>query len=221
MAGLWRVPRDWPGATCAILASGPSLSDSQIAVVRAAHAAGRCKAIAIKETWRRAPWADVLYATGAKEWRRLGDAVAFRGLKVGLAYGSPITHPGVLLVACNTEMPGLSLDPALLYCGRESKGVGAPHGGFQAINLAVLFGARRILLLGYDLRPGPSGEAHWFPDRERPGEGLPPFKGFLRAYNSLPPDLARAGVEVINCTPGSALDLFPRADIAAILREAA
>ena len=37
------------------------------------------------------------------------------------------------------------------------------NGGYQGVNLAVLFGVARIVLLGYDLQLGPAYEEHWHP----------------------------------------------------------
>ena len=55
---------------------------------------------------------------------------------------------------------GLSLDPDKLVTGHNS--------GFQALNLAVLAGARRILLLGYDGKAGQDGRTHWSGGHPRP-----------------------------------------------------
>ena len=42
------------------------------------------------------------------------------------------------------------------------------NSGAGAINLAYHFGARRILLVGMDMKPGPNGEKHWHPDHPKP-----------------------------------------------------
>jgi hypothetical protein len=68
------------------------------------------------------------------------------------------------------------------------------------------------------MKLGPNGAAHWHPDHvmtTNPGEGQ--FQGWLPHYRTLPPDLEKAGVEVVNCTPGSALDCFPRAKLEEVL----
>lgn len=100
---------------------------------------------------------------------------------------------------------GLSFDPETLHTGGNS--------GYQAINLAVLLGAARILLLGYDMKTGPNGEKHWHPDHAGRNPGESQFSGWRAAFPTMLPDLARAGVAVINCTPGSALTCFPQARI--------
>lgn len=117
--------------------------------------------------------------------------------------------PGVLRVP-SVDEPGLSLDPLRIHQGGNS--------GFQALNLAVLLGARRVLLLGFDLgRRG--GRRHWHGDH--PGDLNNPdetnFAWWRTAFAGAVPDLARAGVAVVNCTPGSALDCFPMAPLEAAL----
>lgn len=82
----------------------------------------------------------------------------------------------------------------------------------------MLFGAKRIVLLGYDMKQGPNGEKHWHPDHthgSNPGKGQ--FDGWLKRYRTLPPDLEKAGVDVLNCTPNSALDCFPMARLEDVL----
>jgi hypothetical protein len=101
------------------------------------------------------------------------------------------------------DKDGLSFKPHKLHIGGNS--------GYQAINLAVLKGAARILLLGYDMKEGPNGEKHWHSDHVGMANGPGDFSGWLKHFRTLPPDLARAGCEVLNCTPDSALDCFPRA----------
>lgn len=82
---------------------------------------------------------------------------------------------------------------------------GGGNSGFQALNLAIQFGARRILLLGYDMHGG-----HWHGDHPA-GMAQPKddtMARWRRAFQANAPLIAAMGVEVINCTPGSALTCF-------------
>jgi hypothetical protein len=83
------------------------------------------------------------------------------------------------------------------------------HSGYQAINLAYLWGAKRIILLGYDCR-SIGGKAHWFGQH---AAGLNQQQGFitwLTHYQQLADDLSAEGVEVINATPESAINVFTK-----------
>jgi hypothetical protein len=103
---------------------------------------------------------------------------------------------------------GLSTDSRALVTGRNS--------GFQALNLAVLAGARRILLLGFDGKPAADGKAHWFGDHSRPTP-VAAYPLYRQAMSAAENALAAAGVEVVNCSPGSAIDSFHKAALQEVL----
>jgi len=96
---------------------------------------------------------------------------------------------------------------------------GGGNGGYQAVNLALLLGARQILLLGYDLATSPTGRLHSYPNH---GGVLanPDSDCFLRwrkSFETMVPDLERAAIDIVNCSPASALDCFPKAPLEAVL----
>ncbi len=88
------------------------------------------------------------------------------------------------------------------------------NSGYQAANLALHTGARRIILVGYDMRRGPDNRAHWHGDHPPHMNNAPPhaLATWAAAFDSVPPTLP-AGVEIINATPGSAVTAFPFASL--------
>ncbi len=58
--GFWRVERLWPDATVVCIASGPSLTQSQVDYCR-----GKARVAVVNNNWEKAPWADVLYGADA------------------------------------------------------------------------------------------------------------------------------------------------------------
>ena len=197
---MTRVERLWPGETFVCIGTGPSLTQAQVDAC-----AGRARVIVINNAYTYAPWADVMYACDRKFWNwpvGLKAAAEFGGLKYSLQDGVPA---GVQVLK-NLGKDGLSRDPAGLKTGHNS--------GYQAINLAVLLGARRVILLGYDMHGG-----HCF--GQHPDKSGPPFALCLAAFPTLVEPLRQAGVSVINCTPGSALLCFPMASLADALQEIA
>jgi len=88
------------------------------------------------------------------------------------------------------------------------------NSGYQAANLALHAGARRIILVGYDMRRGPGNLAHWHGDHPPHMNNAPPdaLARFAAAFDSVPETLP-AGVEIINATPGSAVTAFPFASL--------
>lgn len=104
----------------------------------------------------------------------------------------------VTLLHCETAANGLSRDPQVVHAGGNS--------GYQAINLALHLGATRIILLGFDMQLT-RGQYHWF---GRHGHGLAnadPSK-YIHNFRSIIP--SEYGIEIINCTRETALDMFPR-----------
>lgn len=186
------VPALWPGSTVAILAGGPSLTQADVDVCR-----GRARVIAIKNAVQLAPWADVLYACDAKWWKAWPETASFTGPKYGL---ERVRGREDVTVLRQAGKDGLSEDRGALATGQNS--------GYQAINLAVHFGAVKIVLLGFDMQPAPDGSFRWH-GAHRYGNTSPPFSQFLARFKSLVEPLKRVGVSVVNCSRVTALDVFP------------
>jgi hypothetical protein len=191
------VPRLWPGETVVCIASGPSLAPEDVDYVR-----GKARVIVVNTSYQLAPWADVLYACDAKWWRWHKGAPDFPGLKYSLQRDAKFYCP-TLKVLENTGAEGLEVKPTGLRNGR--------NGGYQAINLAVHFGAARILLLGYDMGQGLNREEHWH--SEHPNRSRSPFDVFRRVFPSIVEPLQAVGVEVINCSRRTVLTCFPQLPI--------
>lgn len=109
-----------------------------------------------------------------------------------------VKDPGVFMLH-NLGSDGLSEIPNGLHTGS--------NGGYQAINIAVLAGAKKILLLGYDMR-FPDGKSHWH-------KGHPVkvpecrYLQYAKRFKSMLPQLQKLGVSLVNCTAGSAVTCFP------------
>lgn len=163
--------------TAVLLATGESMSQAVADQVR-----GRCIAIAINDSFRLAPWADALAAQDAAWWTQHPEAMQFAGRRFSA-----------------NEIQGVErvVSPGQLATSSSS--------GVLGLEVAVLLGATRVLLCGFDMRG-----SHWFGEHLAPLKNTAPerfgiFKGRMRDWGR-----AHGGVEVLNCTPGSALECFPR-----------
>lgn len=195
------VPRLFPGGTILCVASGPSLKQADIDYSR-----GRIDAaIAINTSYQRIPWAHALYAADAHWWGWHKGAKDFAGERYSV---SPEAAKWGVSILRNAGSEGLELSPDGLKTGRNS--------GYQAINLAVHLGATRIVLLGYDMQRGPGHESHWHGDHPQHQES--PFGIFIEKFKTLVAPLAELGVEVINCSPRTALKVFPVRPLTEALR---
>lgn len=196
------VERIWPDETIVVLASGPSLTQADVDACR-----GR-RVIAVKDAVRLAPWADVLYFAGVgvgSWWKTYTTLIrSFAGLKFTLEPKAEALAP----MLRNTGMLGLETDPTGLRHGRNS--------GYQAVNLAVHVGARRIVLLGFDMRRDANNRSHFF--GEHAYHTVPSqYDMFTRCFDSMIAPLQVLGVEVLNATRDTALTSFPRVSLAEAL----
>lgn len=201
---------DWKQQTCVCIASGPSLTAEDVALVKnyRMHGAMMVRAIAINDCGlaRRlplaAPWADILYAADAKWWSFYRPA--FTDLRVSgepvppiqSQRGPPIeiqTIP-LTMLARGESMPRV---PGSVVSG--------DHSGFQALGLALTLGATRILLLGYDCG-GSRRNCH--KDRERQFSTEPPFDQWVPKYQQAADQWPK--VEIINCAMNSRITVFPK-----------
>ncbi len=202
---------DWRGETAVIVGTGPSASADPLDIVR-----GQARVIVIKSAWRLAPWADVLYGIDRGWWLANKGAPDFRGLKVS---PSPTVCKlyGATEVRLKVRAEILTASVGTIGCGLPT---GGGHSGFQAINLAVQFGATRILLFGFDmtLKHG----SHWTKDLQGVGKPDPSrVESWRRALDGCAPQFMRLGVEVVNCSMRSALTAYPKRPLAECFAKAA
>ena len=211
----------WGGLTAVILAGGPSLTHEQVALVRGAREGSTVRVLAVNDAYLLAPWADVQYAADSQwhAWMQKGVAkpvlgltaedvrhrwASFAGQKCSIESSGRIEDDAVHLLR-NKTFPnhslGLSLDPRALVTGRNS--------GFQALNLAILAGAKLVILLGFDGQRSAEGKDHFHGGHPQP---TPPaaYPLYRQAMSAAENAIKAAGVMVLNCSPGSAIDSFPK-----------
>lgn len=80
------------------------------------------------------------------------------------------------------------------------------------MNLAYLFGARKIILLGFDMQSA-DGKSHWHGDHPGPLNRSSAFKTWIKNFDILARDLRDAGVDVVNATRVTALNCFQKANL--------
>ena len=154
-----------------ILATGPSMSQAIANSVR-----GKGTVIAVSDSYKLAPWADILVSSDAAWWRFHKPEFAGRKLS-----GVPV-H-------------GIELAEGV---------VSGSNSGLIALQVAVNLGAKKVLLCGYDMGgthffgPHPDGLKNTAPKR---------FEVFKKQFENYKPK----GIEILNCTQGSALRAYPMA----------
>lgn len=149
---------------------------------------GRAKVGAVGRCYQLAPWADFLAATDRAWWAAHPDALCFAGRRFSAQ-----------------DVDGVQkLSAPLISSGSNS--------GLLALEAARRMGAQRIMLLGYDMRG-----THYFGPYDNGLKNTPPDR-----YTVFQRQIAQwahgcRGLEIVNCTPGSALTCFPHAPLEAAL----
>lgn len=197
------VERQWPGATIVCIGAGPSLIVEDVEYVRnwreqSLQHGFEARVIVINKSYELALWADVMYACDKRFWEWEKGAPRFIGLKFALTLAAK-RWPDVKVLD-NAGVEGISDDPSSLKNGANS--------GYQAMNLALHFGAAKIVLLGYDMKVGRHEAEHWHGDH--PNKSRSPYQKFQRMFNRVAPLYAKRGVRVINASRVTALKCFER-----------
>jgi hypothetical protein len=152
--------------------------------------------VVVNTSFRIAPWADALYAMDDVWWK---------------------TH----IEEVRTKFKGARYSVNNLAKHYDCQQLPKPftsHGnsGAGAIRMAASGGAARIILLGYDMKHGDGGKRHWHADHPR-GLGNADVVNrwpaqFKKLHEALP-----EGVEIINCSRETALDLWPKRKLEDVL----
>jgi len=194
----WSVPPEWKGETGFLIGGGPSLLGQEVSLLRGS------RVVALNSSWEVAPFADFLLFGDPRWWRWHGEEVRrnFPGRVVSISYAR--------------DERLLNLDRAALVNGRIgpltkdncNQLVFRRTIAASGLHMLALLGVRKIITLGLDGRLGNSGRSHHHephPIKLRPDT----FEQQIIDFESAAHDLDRLGIEVLNASPGSAIDLWP------------
>lgn len=199
---------NWAGEQCIIVASGPSAKDCDLESVK-----GRARVIAINNSHQLAPWADVLYACDFLWWEKYHGVRDFKGLKISqdVKLAQKGQGWGVKLIRV------VRAKDVLLFEKYGTIGWGG-NSGFHCLNLAAQFGVKRIVLVGYDMRCDQG--LHWHGPHPS-GLNNPTASNiarWCRAVDGAAETLTKMGIEVVNCSPTSALKNYPKMNLGEAFR---
>lgn len=222
------VPRSMENLTAVIIATGPSLSESQLDTVREAHTAGDVKVFTINNTYQVYPETDVHLSCDGPWWRWYWNDPELRKLRhraeLWTWYPNFAEEFGINYVFGEEQKRGLSLDPRIVHINHGS--------GPMIFNLAIHYGVRKIILIGHDMKfakdyeprkqnPG-SIPRHYFGEYPKKLQHWPSVKvrqgvldGLIEAYADIKDDIENRlqYLDVVNCTTDSALTMFRRGQL--------
>ena len=206
MINWWHAPIIWPGNTAYIVGGGPSLEGFDWDLLKDKRVIGCNDAYLLGE--------DIVDVCCFGDWQWWNEYHK-EGFK---KYGG-------LKVTCCVELVGNEEDKNIHVMRREPRGVwNIPgkvgwngHTGAMAINLAAIFGASKIVLLGFDMKLK-EGKSNWHENsKDLPNADV--FKQFIGTSGIVGTGMKKVfpNVEVLNANPDSAWNLFPKVELKEVL----
>lgn len=231
----WQVPRIWEGGDVWILGGGPSVltqfnipedirKDVLSGVSPLSVFSPYMKdlhdkhVIGINVAYLIGDWIDMVFFGDVGFFLQHKEKLAlFKGLRV-TCHSVAEKYPWVKYLPRDTRHPsGISPKPNMVSWNGNS--------GAAAISIAANAGAKRIILLGFDMKLDETNKQHWHGVYRKGGvrefnpkkpNGLP-FERHMRGFPAIAADAKARGIEIINANPDSAITEFPRYSLKELL----
>jgi hypothetical protein len=199
---------DWQEECVAIVGAGPSLKSKDLSILK-----NRIHIIAIKTAIDLCPWAEICYGCDAAWWNDRKGLPKFGGLKI--FHGIQANQwSGLHRVEIDLSKDQMLVDqPLKIGNGGNS--------GFQALNLAIQFGATNVPLIGLDMG-AVNGESHWYGRNKWQGANNPMQSNFNRwkqGFKAAKESIDKLGVEIVNCSMESTMKTFPKVPLEQVLED--
>ena len=229
----WQVPRIWEGEDVWIIGGGPSIPkvfgipekvikdvisrklspDTYSPYMQSIH---NKHIIGINIAYLLGDWLDmVFFGDSGFFLKHMNGLARFKGLKV----------------SCASNIAKYDWVKHTPRDGKHSKGITSHsqmvgwngNSGAAAISVAAHTGAKRIILLGFDMALGSIKNQHWHDVYER-GPAVTqkrlkklPFNRHLRGFASIKKDADAMGIEILNCSPNSTIKEFRKVSLKELL----
>lgn len=197
--GYWFVPKLWDNDVVYIIGGGTSLTGFDWTRFHSRHIIG------CNDAYLLGDWVDFCIF-GDINWYHIHklkkEFQEYKGIKVTIGRHL-VGTPGILSLRKKTRGLAIERDELAWNCNT----------GAAAINLALHLGAKKIVLLGFDMKLGEKGNANWHVNlKDKPNPNS--YVRFQRFYPQLAKGLTRfPEVQVLNANPDSGLTVFPKVRI--------
>jgi len=199
----WEIPRIWEDETVYLFGGGPSLLSSIAEYDFSDHyVIGANNSFLLRDV-------DILYFGDAKfYWWNEKEIQTFKGLKItsdqGIQHGNKsVNGQHKIKVVKIGKYKGLESRSNRIGWNRSS--------GAAAINVAIHLGAKKIVLLGYDMRVI-NGHKNWMV-HEKEQTNQNPYDYMLVGFTQVARQLGRFNCSVVNATPKSKIEVFPMVEL--------
>lgn len=230
---IWQVPKIWEDGDVWIIGGGPSVTeqfgipesvtksvlsgtstpDAYSPYMESIH---NKHIIGINISFMIGNWIDFAF---------FGDPNFFLKYQVELA-----KFPG-LKISCAPNTENVPWIKTLGRDGSHGKGISSNpykvswngNSGAAAISVAANAGAKRIILLGFDMKLGDNKMQHWHDVYQRgPAVGDRrmkhlPFQRHLIGFAQIAKDAKSRGIEILNANPKSAIEEFKKYSVKELL----
>ncbi len=197
------IPRIFEGQAVALVAGGPSLRGFDWERLRG------YPVVAINRALEVLPFAHVLWWSDSRFWRQNRAAIEAHGAiwkaTCQINYHESDAVPGFVKQYRFTGHSGFDPEPKNLRSGNNS--------AYAVLHLLAHLGAKRIVMLGVDMRHGPGGKSHFHEGHGLLHQEATMTNLMVPFFQTLAAPLAERGIEVINASEQSALTTWPRCSI--------
>jgi hypothetical protein len=232
---MWRVPKIWEGGDVWIIGGGPSVpkqfgvSDRIIQGVIEGTTPPSAYSpymeylhnkhvIGINVAYMIGNWMDIIFF-GDKGFflTHQADLAKYPGLKIS-CHHTVATYNWVKELGRDSRKKnkGISINPSLVCWNGNSGGA--------AISVAANAGAKRIILVGFDMKLSDSNRQHWHDHYNRgvivnKRYNTLPFERHLRGFKEIDVDARKRGIEIINACPDSTIVEFRKTTVKELMNE--
>ncbi len=205
---------DWAGLTAVVIGNGNSILSTDFAPVLARR---DFRTLVANGGYHTVPEADVLMCSDRHWLKDNPNLRGFKGSMIVVTRPEAVMREDSRMVHVRREFIEKVRGDIFADAGRLVEG----HNSTSTnISQAVLRGARRIILMGIDLKPGALGRRSAYnalPDD--PARAVTRYERQVQHLTMQAAHVARRGVEVVNCSPRSGLTCYPYATIEEVLRD--
>ena len=196
---FWTAVPIWTGETAFIIGGGPSLRGVDLeSLLKGRRVIGVNYAGLL-------PWTDLCWFGDCRwfDWN-IENLQKHAAIKITCCERLHVV-PWLRVMRRSKKRAGIDTDPQFIAWNWNSGG--------SAVNLAYHLGARRIVLMGFDLKRDEANNTHWHDEYKKVNPGqediVYTYRKFKRGFDEIASDAVKLGVEIVNATPGSALESFP------------
>jgi len=188
----------------------PSIYSPYMAAIHDKHVVG------VNVAYLLGDWIDLVFFGDKGFFLRHQEGLSkFSGLRVS---SSPIIRDlgwVKYLPQDKNHNKGISTSPRLVSWNGNS--------GAASISIAAHSGARRIILLGFDMKLNEAKDQHWHDvygrgkARDEKKVMKMPFHRHLRGFPEIAKDAKRMGIEILNASPDSKIECFRKVTVKELL----